>query len=409
MNVKTNLLWYAKTESGEWTRFPVKAVGNGRLAPGVVSVNGRKKTYPEGYFQLRYREDGKLRYRNLGRDGAEAQRHFKEFTEGRQLQKRARGTAIEVVLPEGSPKTLATLRKDFLERKRKEGLSRNGISGYTTALDAFFNVCAKTYPQEVERKDILNALDRLRKDNYATHTIWNRYRRIKSFLEYAGADREMLKDRFGMKKPKGEGVEIYSAQELDRIFAYVEQIDEQDALVFNFALMTGCREREIAFMEWHNFDFDHDNIKVRNKSDLGFRVKDCEARDIPMLPELKTRLLAWREARRTPLPLWHRQGSDRGPLSAPPQDSRPQRRTELQPLRGLPPAERMLRLAPAQVPFQLRHHLPAPRRGCEDPATMAWPLGHPSHDALSRRTALGARHRKARRSLPPLQPRRHAG
>ncbi len=109
MNVKTNLLWYCKTESGEWKRFPVKAVGNGRLAPGVVTINGRKKTYPEGYFQLRYREDGKLRYRNLGRDGAEAQRQFKEFTEGRQLQKQARGTAIEVVLPKDLLEQLAYL------------------------------------------------------------------------------------------------------------------------------------------------------------------------------------------------------------------------------------------------------------------------------------------------------------
>jgi len=287
------LLWRCKTEEG-WRRFRVKPSKNGRLKAGEVVVKRERRFYPEGNFVLRTYEGARPVYRSLGTDSEEAKLALQQETQVRRGTKELEGTGAKVVVPQGE-KSLAMLRDEFMADKKLAGLSKNGISGYNTMFDGFFTVCCKARPAEVVKKDILRYYDYLRANDYADHTIFNRARRLRSFLEHCGVAKEVLPAKHERPKKPRHKVETYKAEELRAFFSYIVNVDEHLALVYEFMLKTGLREREVAFLEWRNLSFEINRVHVRNKQELGFRIKDCEERDVPLEGELKAKLLAWRE------------------------------------------------------------------------------------------------------------------
>ena len=77
------------------------------------------------------------------------------------------------------------------------------------------------------------------------------------------------------------------------MFAVADE-DEEDFL--QFFLKTGVRDDEAAHAEWTDIDFKASTFRVQDKPHYQWRVKDKEARTIPMEPKLLKRLQA-RKAR----------------------------------------------------------------------------------------------------------------
>jgi integrase len=290
-NLRASLHWHCKTEDG-WKRFPVVYGKNGRIKTGTVMVAGVERVYPDGTFHLRTYVGRKGSYRNVGKEASEALRVQNQESIFRENEERAEGTGIKQVRPVDAPKSLKALRDEFMGDKKLR-ISKNGISGYRTMFDSFFETCRKMWVEEITKQDVLRYADYLRKEGYADDTVFNRVRRLTSFLKNSGATKEQLPAVHERpKKPKHEP-ESYDEQQVATLLAACTE--ERDALAFELFLKTGLREREGTFLEWPNLEFAHGVVTVRNKPHLGFRIKDCEERDIPLDPVLAAKLVTWRE------------------------------------------------------------------------------------------------------------------
>lgn len=51
---------------------------------------------------------------------------------------------------------------------------------------------------------------------------------------------------------------------------------------YKFFLGSGCRDREVTFAAWTDINFDRKEYSVRSKKDVGFTVKNHEARTVPL-------------------------------------------------------------------------------------------------------------------------------
>jgi hypothetical protein len=66
-----NLVWRTRTDAG-WKYFPVVVGRNGRIKKGAVKVDGQEVSYPDGHFEIRYYEDRRTKYKNVGTDATKA-------------------------------------------------------------------------------------------------------------------------------------------------------------------------------------------------------------------------------------------------------------------------------------------------------------------------------------------------
>lgn len=76
-----------------------------------------------------------------------------------------------------------------------------------------------------------------------------------------------------------KAVRAYHSEQLSSLFAVCSAEERQ---LFEFFLITGFREQEVAYMTWANVDFKSKVISVWSKPEMGFRVKDKEERSVPV-------------------------------------------------------------------------------------------------------------------------------
>lgn len=290
-NIKVSLVYYCKVDD-QWKRFNIKRSKNGRPVSGEIVVDGKRRVVPGGKYQLRGMDGNRLTYRTVGTDVHDALAQLDEETQVRSIKKQAEGTRAEVVVSK-EQRPLRELRVEFLADK-KLSTSKNCMSGYRTMFDGFFKVCSKRFAHQIEKRDVLVYIDFLRNEGYADHTVFNRYRRVTSFLKWAGVKEEQLPDKRDKKptRPKHEP-ESYTLEEATKLIASCE--NPRNALTFELMLKTGLREREVAYLEWWNIDFAQRVVTVRNKEALGFRIKDNDERAVPLEAELLENLREWQK------------------------------------------------------------------------------------------------------------------
>ena len=102
--------------------------------------------------------------------------------------------------------------------------------------------------------------------------------------------------------------EPYTEQELRDLFA---RSSEDDKFLWRFFLGTGFREAEVAVAEYSDINVEKRTIQVVEKSEYGFKPKDCEKRVVP-IPDS---LIAELQARKNGCSLiFHRNGKPDGHL-----------------------------------------------------------------------------------------------
>ncbi|MGZ4824796.1 MAG: tyrosine-type recombinase/integrase, partial [Terriglobales bacterium] len=253
---------------------PVYAA-NRRLKPLHAVVNGNPEHHPEGVYNLRYL-DGKRRvWEPVGNDpnAALAAKLRREHIV------RAKDMGILVVderKKDDARVTLADAIEKFLVRVRLHR-SHKTQKEFVYMLSQFAQVCAKTYLDQVIGDDLLHFAFRLRELGLADRTVANRVARIECFLRANGITGLLASNerpRFDKKV-----VEAYNEDELKRLF---KAANNEERLLFQFFLGSGCREAEVAHATWRDVNFADKTFTVHSKRKQGFGPKDKEERMIPL-------------------------------------------------------------------------------------------------------------------------------
>jgi len=129
----------------------------------------------------------------------------------------------------------------------------------------------------VDRRDLLNYAESLRKDGLSERTVFTRWTALMSILKFHGI--RGLAKRGDTPRYVENEPEAYTPEELDALFAACKP---EYRVLFTFYLRTGFRMQEVMYLEYYDVDFKHRTVSVRAKAEYGFRPKSWEERTIPL-------------------------------------------------------------------------------------------------------------------------------
>ena len=308
-NERVTLLRYAKIPGLGWRRGKAIIGKTGRVKPDFMFLGrGKKKKEvhaPEGHYQLRHYVGPQPRYKKLGNDPTEALDALERAQSELKLKNSAK--AIGYIIP--SPvavkqKSLAEYGREFLEQKRSPSLKldEDTVKLYTVIVEEFVRVCGKAAPEDITETDVIRYCDALDK-RYSDGVRARRYTSLRGFLFYCGLEPKRLitpSVHNRLKSYEKKKVRIYSGVEVNALLAVC---DPYHHALFKVALLTGMRDDELAHLLWQQVDFEANVIRLagyeihHKGKTIKFKIKDREARDIPLFPRLRDELLCLRELR----------------------------------------------------------------------------------------------------------------
>lgn len=282
MNKTAGIVWYFKGPNG-WDRKPVVRGKEGRIKQGVVMIDGKEHTFPQGRFQIRSYVGRKVVYENVSNSV------IGTFADGALVKKigKLRDIAAGKALP---ARSLAQMAKAYV----KDCHSRQALEAAEDAqrvLDEFLSLRRIAYPSDVRRDDVLAFHKALRGRGLSDRTVANKDARLRSFLRFAGVKSSTLPP-----KPKYERklVTVYDAAD---VTALLNVADGELGLALEMALKLGLREQELMFAEWGDVHWQDATFRVQGKPHWGFKVKDSEQREVPIPADLLYRLEEWHARR----------------------------------------------------------------------------------------------------------------
>lgn len=286
-NRKVVLVWLCRTPDG-WRRYPVAAGKNGRPRPGWVLVEGREKNFPEGRYQLRYYEGSRMVYEDAGESAGEAM-VSRQRKANLLIAKESADLAGVKIEGEVERIHLQRARSRFLRITEDRG-STVAAAVYATASAEFLEVTGRTYADEITADDILYFHRTLRGRGCSDRTVYNRHTQLMAFLRFCKLNVKEL----APSTPKYERTipETYAPEDLKRFFSSIR--DEKQFITFSILLQCGLREQEAVYLEWSNTDLRRGVLRVRANPKYGFKVKDCEERELPIPDSLRERMKCYR-------------------------------------------------------------------------------------------------------------------
>ena len=271
---KVSLVWNCKTANG-WRRYPVVIGANNRIKHGYVMIGGTLTHCPEGRYEIRIYQSRKAVYKPAGTNAADA-----IATRDREaLLAAAKGFAgaAGVTIPEQPGRTF--LRKAALsfedDAKNRGALEAADVNRHVTA--EFISVTGRTFLDEITRDDVFKFHRALRKRGCSDRTVSNKHKRLRSFFIFAKLDYKEIMP----PTPKYESTlpSVYSLQQRTEI---LNCADVYETVAIELGLMCGLRDQEIQHGEWPDINWEDAVYRVRSKPHWGFKIKDCEERDIPI-------------------------------------------------------------------------------------------------------------------------------
>lgn len=282
-----------KTPAG-WKRYPAVIASNGRVKSGLAVVNGEEQSFEHGIYELRYFVGSKTKWIRVNGGAQDASRELKLANAQAEARVSANKTGVKLASDQ-SRKYITETVKAFVQAASERG-SDEASETYERAMSSFTRSCRKTFVDELDNKDVSRWLGEMRKDGYSDRTIANRYANFRAFLGFAGFDREQVKAIAGPKPKYEKGLpEIYSTAQLKKFFEILTE--EYDRLLFRVLLEAGLREQEAQYLTYDRVDHEGLAFVVASNPIYGFKVKDGEARRVPISQNLADALIAWRDSR----------------------------------------------------------------------------------------------------------------
>lgn len=301
-------------EGGKWKRFNAAYDEHGHILANVVVMHGKQVDFAICKYELRYTEDGIDQRPSVGMDaaGAEEQRAIvaarlavKKANEelGVKTEKQNDDANPQTYLPTQTPVNPALTSAGNAQRlTQSEALARfvedRELQEKTKmALDAsrawkeFVEVTGIGYVDKVDRKSLLKFDKAMRDRGLQPQTVNGQHRKVMAVLKFAGVDPKAKNlppaPRFEKKLPT-----VYTSEQLKRLFA---EANEYEGMAVRIALKLGLRDQELSYAEFSDVHFDGKFFRVQGKPEYGFKVKDCEQRDIPIPDDLLASLRIWKE------------------------------------------------------------------------------------------------------------------
>ena len=294
---------YVRTSSGAGYKYQKPTY--------VDKAQSRLKPIKDGQFYLRYTVDGASKLEAIGTDPyvAADKKHERERWLRNHIPLSIRNT------PEPTERLSieTAIRRYFRELETFQGSSGYGtaprtIKVYRARLILFQEFCAKhgiKYLGEVDNRDVLlryiQSLQSMKQKNgksFSDRYVFCIFQTANTFLRANNintANPLLGKLGFAPKKPK-----MYSPADLKSLFALMHA---EERLVYSFFLNSGCREQEVANVEYADLLFSEHLLHVCPKPERGFRLKsknnrngDSGDRHVPLpsalMAKLKVRMLA---------------------------------------------------------------------------------------------------------------------
>lgn len=295
-NLKVSLLWTCKTPSG-WKRYPAAMGRNGKLRPRFAQVGDEQIQYPQGHYELRRYQAGKIVSRNIGEDAATALAEQQLEVRRLAAKKAAANAGVEITAEPGRVH-LRLKAQAYTDRQIARGKIRHSET-FRTAINEFLPIAAVDFADQLSEEIVLRWYATLRKNGNSNRTIYNKHVSVFGFLKWCGIDTKKLAD--GAPEFTEKHVEVYEPEELKTFFDSI--IESYHRIVFEVLLKTGLRMQEAMYLEWPDFNFRLGTLTVKAKDDLGFDVKDRAERTLPIPADLIDHLRVWKKTHKDRLVL----------------------------------------------------------------------------------------------------------
>jgi integrase len=234
---------------------------NGRLKRLVAFVNGKEERHPEGQYKVRWLENGKPRFDSVGNDPDAALIALNR----REKALAAVAAGIELKSVDGKERhRIADAAAQYLAFV-KENQSHKTWLAYSRNVKLFQESCAKIFLDQIDRADVLEFITACCKqvsqrtgEPVGDRTVHNIFQNVNTFFlqnplqqvtsESMGFTPEQWKTlRNKTLAYVEQEVREYSEEETADLF---EACNEDEWLVWNFFLVTGMREQEVANCAW---------------------------------------------------------------------------------------------------------------------------------------------------------------
>jgi integrase len=300
-NTKVALLRYCRTETG-WRRLRVTAIRKGRGWDERILLPSGAKILEKGEYQIRWYEGTRDHFKGVGKDLQEALTSRNNQIALLEAE-RAASAAGRALIPDVDLRiSLLQAKQRFLEKKRLVDRDPETISAYENLISEFLRTSNKTFADQIEELDFLRFCHALRKRGLAERTVKNYYSFICTFLLTCGIDHKTIVAKENRPRKDDPLPVMYSEEQVNQFLAACTT--ERDRLVFETYLKTGCREQELTFLEWTDFDWGENSITIHGEKRLKlqvdgtekefrFRTKTRKSREITLEESLFKKLRAW--------------------------------------------------------------------------------------------------------------------
>jgi integrase len=283
----------------------------------VRERGGKRNFYPAprnadlaACYWLRYEKDGKQTWQRVG--------HYDLVVrEKLLLERKLSAEAQGFILPEdqatekdfGSRVTIRAAVDAYLEALRVKKRPAKTIAGKKYELGRFTTSCKKCCMDELVSGDLLEFRDYLRSEDYAERTVYNYLMTVTTFLKKNGVYRivGLLEAEDWPEIPRTDP-EPYIQEEVQALQAVATE-DQQ--LVIRFFVGTGCREQEVAHVEWPDINWVRKTVWIHAKPHYGWKPKTAAGtRTIPLPDALLVDLKAFQDKSTNPLVFAAKMGGD---------------------------------------------------------------------------------------------------
>jgi integrase/recombinase XerD len=208
--------------------------------------------------------------------------------------------------------SLQSAVNSYLDLKRSK--RPKTVGKYTHALNRFIKAANIRFLDEID-VDVLRKFKRAMEDQgYSNKTIKDEVSIVTFLLKKNDVKARLPKDEIPVIEE--EPATPYSDEELKKLFASIDKVSTGttkkrasaeivagreysglgfgQAARFKFFLGTAARDKEVTYAAWSDIDFDNKTYHIRGKKDVGFMIKNHEARVVP-IPDSLVELLKARK------------------------------------------------------------------------------------------------------------------
>lgn len=295
--------------------------GSGWRYERVKVARGQKTGTLSGPFFARPTVNGKQIWHRLGADTFErAKAESNQAAAAVEAARQGLTVSEADALANRNRVSIQSAVGAYLDLKR--GKRPKTISKYTNTLNRFVKAAGVRFLDEID----LNVLRRFKRamedDGYSNKTIKDEINIVTFLLKKNDLKVRLPNDE--IPAVDEEPAAPYSDEELKTLFAAIDKVSTGttrkranvefvvgkqysgfgfgQAARYRFFLGTAARDKEVTYAAWSDIDFEKKTYHIRGKKDVGFTVKNHEARIVP-IPDSLVDLLKARK-RNAPHDRW---------------------------------------------------------------------------------------------------------